>query len=68
MGFPVAIHVVSARLGHLGAVETVQKTSGDFSHHGPVRDGLGHSVDGSLRRERHRSEPTTSKFSLIHPF
>ena len=48
VGFPVAVHVGSAGLGKLSAVETVQKTLGDLGDHGPVRDGLSHAVDGSL--------------------
>lgn len=53
MGFAVSIHVANVGLGYLSAVETVQKTSSDLHHHGPVWDGLGHAVDGSLKDKKH---------------
>lgn len=49
VGFTIAIHVVDVGL-HLSAVETVQETPRDLSHHGSVWDRLGHAVDGSLKR------------------
>lgn len=59
MHFGVSIHVVLMvfvglvlYLGHLSAIEAVQKALWDLSHHRSVRNGLGHAIDGSLRHKR----------------
>lgn len=56
VGFAVAIHVVGVCLVHLGAVETVEETLGDFCYQGSVWDGLSHAVDRSLKQEEDVSE------------
>lgn len=63
VGFAVAVHVAGVGLGHLGAVETVQETSGDLRHHGSIWDGLGHAVDRPLKHEGGGDESTSARHS-----